>query len=689
MSMLPSNLARVPSFLASRIALGSLGRTSTALLNTQNALSSGRSITRASDDPVRASSILSINDRSHRTVIHRQNLQFAQSVLGILDSADGPLGSTSALVDEALTTTSGQLNLGDASQRSAMASTIDSLLSTLLTNTNYSSQGLYLFGGSNPSSPPVTLTQDGAYRYTARGSGLLTDLGVADRIPLTLGGDTALGETSARQRGTLNLNPTLTSTTRLSDVRGARGLGASTGSFQFNFNGGPAATVDITGATTIGEVGARLTAALAQYETDNSVTILGPGGIATSGESISIDTVAGGTLAFFDAPTSYTATDLGLTQAAFTPASTTGAALDPRLTLDSPLWTLPGISTPLDSIRIRLRRPDGTGTSVDVDLSSVNTIGDLSNAIQVAAPGVRVEINAAGTGLDITSELAGRTLSVEDIPGGFNSAQQLGLRTLAADTPISVYNNGRGVSIVDARNDPTTGAYSRRLSRDFQITLGNGQWFDVDLRPQDMVDTSTLLARINAEFTSQIGTQNDPGQPALAAGDFDARISSGPNGIALFSPLAGSIKVETLNNSAAAEQLGMLNLTLEPTTGEYIGQDRAGIRVNNLFTHLVELRDALLTNNTAGISLAGENLQAAHDRLFSAQSIVGARNKRLGEHMQRLEDNDLLDKKLLSNLQDTDFADASVRLSNLSTQLQATLQTIGATQGRTLFDFLR
>lgn len=67
----------------------------------------------------------------------------------------------------------------------------------------------------------------------------------------------------------------------------------------------------------------------------------------------------------------------------------------------------------------------------------------------------------------------------------------------------------------------------------------------------------------------------------------------------------------------------------------------------------------------------------------------GARSKRLGEHMQRLEDNDLLDKRLLSNLQDTDFADASVRLSNLSTQLQATLQTIGATQGRTLFDFLR
>ncbi|HYC99603.1 MAG TPA: flagellin [Phycisphaerales bacterium] len=684
MSMIPSNLARVPSFLASRIALGSLGRTNSALLNTQTSLSSGRSINRASDDPIRASSILSLNDRAHRTNLHRQNLSFAQN---ILDTLESPLANTQTLVNEMYNLASGELTLGEPGERQAMAATVESAIRTLLDNANFSSQGLYLLGGSTPTSPPVTRTSDGAYRYTARGSGLLSDLGIADQIPLTLGGDTALGETSARQRGTLDLNPALTATTRLSDLRGARGLGVTPGAVQFNFNGGPAATVDLTGATTVGEVNTRLAAAIAQYETDNSVTILGPFGVDTLGESINIDVVAGGTLTFFDAATGSTAADLGLSQAAFTPVNANGAATDPRLTLDSPLTALSGVNLPLDSIRIRFRRNDGTGTSVDVDLSAVNTIDDLRNAIEVSAPGVRVEINSAGTGLDITSELAGRTVSVEDIAGGFSSAQQLGIRTFASDTPISVFNNGRGVEIVDGKTDQS-GAYDRDLNTDFRVTLGNGQHFDVDLRPQDMTDVSTLLARINAEFASQLGTQPNPAFPVLAAGQFDARISAGPNGIALFSSLAGPIEVDTLNNSGAAEHLGLKTLTLETATGEYVAQDRAGVRVNNLFTNLVDLRDALLRNDTSGIQFAAQGLRAAQDRLTSAQAIVGSRSQRLSQHLERLEDNDVLDKKILSSLQDTDFAEASVKLSSLSLQLQATLQSIGAVQGRTLFDFL-
>ncbi|HZW07896.1 MAG TPA: hypothetical protein VFF65_12305, partial [Phycisphaerales bacterium] len=637
--MLPSNLARVPSFLASRIALGSLGRTNAALLNTQTSLSSGRSINRASDDPIRASSILSLNDRAHRTNLHRQNLSFAQN---ILDTLESPLASTQGIVNEMYALASGELTLGEPGERQAMADTVESAIRTLLDNANFSSQGIYLFGGSTPTFPPVTRTSDGAYRYTARGSGLLSDLGIADQIPLTMGGDTALGETSARQRGTLDLDPALTAATRLSDLRGARGLGVTTGAIQFNFNGGPAATVDLTGATTVGEVNTRLTAAIAQYETDNAVTILGPFGVDTLGESINIDVVAGGTLTFFDTTTGSTAADLGLSQAAFTPVNASGAATDPRLTLDSPITALSGVNLPLDSIRIRFRRNDGTGTSVDVDLSAVNTIDDLRNAIEVAAPGVRLEINAAGSGLDITSELAGRTVSVEDIAGGFSSAQQLGIRTFASDTAISVLNNGRGVEIVDGKTDQS-GAYDRDLNTDFRVTLGNGQHFDVDLRPQDMTDVSTLLARINAEFTSQIGTQPDPAFPALAAGQFDARISAGPNGIAFFSPLAGPIEVDTLNNSGAAEHLGLKTLTLEASTGEYVGQDRAGVRVNNLFTHLVDLRDALLRNNTSGIQFAAQGLRAAQDRLTSAQAIVGSRAQRLTQHLERLEDNDVLD----------------------------------------------
>ena len=56
--------------------------------------------------------------------------------------------------------------------------------------------------------------------------------------------DNAIGETSARLKGTANLSPALTGATRLSDVAGARNLGISKGVIQFSFNGGPTATVD-------------------------------------------------------------------------------------------------------------------------------------------------------------------------------------------------------------------------------------------------------------------------------------------------------------------------------------------------------------------------------------------------------------------------------------------------------------
>lgn len=689
MSMIPSNLARVPTFLASRIALSSLNRTNSALLDTQNSLSSGRSITQASDDPIRASSILSINDRIQRSNLYRQNLQFAQGIIGILDDNNGPLGSTLDLVQRAKELASGQIGVNsDPGQRQVMAETVDSMIRTLLNNANYSSQGLYLFGGSTPSSPPVVQTADGAYRYVARGSGMFTDLGTADQIPITLGGATALGETSARQHGTIDLNPGVTRDTRLADLRGARGLGVSAGSMLLSFNGGPSMPVDLSGASTLGEVSARLSAAIATYETTNSVTVLGPGGVTAAGQGITIDAAPGGSLTFTDFPTSSIAADLGLSQSAFTTASPVGAALQPRLTLQTPLSALPGLTLPLDSIRVNSRRSDATGSTVDVNLAAANTIDDVRNAIEVAMPGVRVEINAAGNALDVTSELAGRIISIADVPGGANTAQQLGIRTFANDTPISAFNSARGVSIVDNISDPQTGAYSRRFSSDFRINLGNGQWFDVDLRPQDITDVSTVLARINAEFAAQIGAQNNPSAPALAAGDFTAKVSSGANGFAFSSPVTGNIKVDTLNNSAAAEQLGLKSLTLDPATGEYIAQDRAGIRVDNLFSALVDLRDALYRNDSPGIALAGQDIQAALDRLTTAQAVVGSYGQRLDEHMQRLEGNDLLDKQLLSNLQDTDFADASVKLSNLSTQLQATLQSIGAVQGKSLFDFL-
>src|SRR5690606_22214622 len=138
----------------------------------------------------------------------------------------------------------------DAETRRQEAVVIDSLIRQLYDLTNREHNGLYLFGGSTATRRPVSELA-GGFRYTGRGSGLLTDLGAAGDIPVTLGAGSALGEVSARLRSAVDLNPGLTPQTRLSDLRGARGLGVAPSVVEFSFDGGPVGAVDLSGADTV------------------------------------------------------------------------------------------------------------------------------------------------------------------------------------------------------------------------------------------------------------------------------------------------------------------------------------------------------------------------------------------------------------------------------------------------------
>ncbi|MCU0689377.1 MAG: hypothetical protein MUE97_06535, partial [Phycisphaerales bacterium] len=336
----------------------------------------------------------------------------------------------------------------------------------------------------------------------------------------------------------------------------------------------------------------------------------------------------------------------------------------------------------------------GGGTEIrDIDLSGAQTIDDIRSAIEAAGVGARVAISEDGSGLDIFNSISGRTLSVEEIPGGPQTATQLGLRTFTGNTAVASFNAGRGVRIVDNVSDVQTGTPTRALNTDLRVSLGNGQFFDVDLRPADMLTVQTVIDRINAEFAAAVGSQLNPSAPALVAGQFAASLGDGPNGIVLTETPAtgGGIKVSTLNNSPAADQLGLLSLTAVggAGSGSVVSQDRLGLRVDSVLSALVALRDALLANNVSGITVAGEDLSKARERLQVARGVVGGYGQRVADQQARLEDQDVLDSSIRSSLMDTDFAEASTRLSALSTQLEAGLRAAGIAQGRTLFDFLR
>ena len=151
---------------------------------------------------------------------------------------------------------------------------------------------------------------------------------------------------------------------------------------------------------------------------------------------------------------------------------------------------------------------------------------------------------------------------------------------------------------------------------------------------------------------------------------------------------ASAIKVEKENNSNAAEDLGVLNGTYSGASASFVAQDRAKVRVDNLFTRLIDLRDALNANDTVGITRAGEDLQSVINIVAQTRGEVGGYGKTVSFATTVEEDRNTVDTKVRSELQDVDFTDAATRYSMLQTQLNAGLQVTGRIQARTLLDFL-
>jgi flagellar hook-associated protein 3 FlgL len=687
MSAIPGNLTRVPNILISQQALSALARTNVGLFRAQNDLSTGRMINRFSDDAVKAASISILDQRLDRSAQLQRNQDHADSSLSVLD---GALGDASNLVIQAKNIASEEVGFGhSAAERSSEATVVDSLIQTLFGIANRQSVAGYIFGGSTPGTQPIT-NQLGGYQYNGQGSGLITDLGLGSDIPITLGGDNAIGSTSSRVQGTVDLNPSLTPATRLADLFGASGVGVSPGTIEFSFNGGPRTQIDLTGADTIGDVQTRITAALHNYEQANNVTILGPGGVSVSGGGVSIDVVPGAssqpnpTLQFYDLNSGVTGLDLGLvgpTPFSFSATSPNGLDAAPKLTWTTPISALAGVSGPLGSIKIT-----NLGQSRTIDLSSAQTLGDIRNLIQGAGIGARVEINSAQNGINVLNETAAgstNSMSIEEVSGSNYTATRLGIRSFSSSTLISDLNFGQGVKIANGNVNPTTGLADPSMDVDFTIKLGDsaGTTFPVDLTPADMLNIGTVIARINQQ--AQAAGINVPA-------DFSAGISDSSNGIALTQnasyPTGPTIAAK--NQSAAAQQLGLMDGTYDAAAHIYRGTDRAKVRVDNLFSTLIDLRDALRNNDTTGITLAGSELETHTDRLATTRALVGGYAKRVEDGTKLQQDQDVLDQQTKSQLQDTDFTEAAVRLNLLQTQLQAGLTVTAQSLTHSLLDYL-
>lgn len=683
MSAIPSNAGRVPNILATQIAMENLTRNNVDLLRLGAQMSSGRRVDRASDDPVASSLISVLDGRINRADQRLRNFSHASSSLASLDQL---LGDAHEMALEARTLGQSQIGVNsDADTRRAQAVVVQSLITELQSVANRAYDGLHLLGGSRTGRAPIESFFDG-YRYAGVGDGLRTDLGPGLDIPITIGADEALGALSARVEGDVDLNPRLTRSTKLEDVRGANDLGVDLGEIEITIdNGVPVTvTVDLSNAANVGNVLDAIESAIRQTDPAALAGVF-PGGldIVPAGDRFEVNAAAGYTITFADPGDTTTASDLGLTGFSYDTANPDNPAvdLDPALTRHVAFGDLVpgGAAFPNGTIVF-----SNSGRTGSVTVTAGMTIAEFQRGVEALNLGIRVEIDEDGRSLNVFNEVSGWEMSVEEDGGGTLTATAMGIRTFKDSTPLSVFNGGRGVQIADGVLDPTTGLADPDRNVDFRVTLTDGRTFDVDLRPQDIADVGTVLARINAQAAAAV-------PPIAVPADFEAVLADGGNGI-VFTDNAGgggTVGVASLNGFAA-EDLGLLDGSFTPGAPAILaGSDRATVRVDSLLTTLMDLRTALEANDERGIRFATERLESDTDRLATTRAVVGGRAGRLGDAQRREEDSTLLDETIRSGLQDLDYVEATSRFSLLQLVQQAGYTATAQAQSLTLLNFLR
>lgn len=182
-------MSRVTQRMMVRQSLSGLSDNQSRLAAAQRRTTSGKAITRPSDDPSAAMTAMRLRSEKARTDQYTRNAQDGQAWLGTIDST---LSSMSEQVRRVRELTLQGMNTGtmSAAARGAIASEIDGLRQNLLTNANSTYLGRPLFGGTTAGATAYDATT-GA--YTGDSSVVAREVGEGVTVRVDVTGPEAFG----------------------------------------------------------------------------------------------------------------------------------------------------------------------------------------------------------------------------------------------------------------------------------------------------------------------------------------------------------------------------------------------------------------------------------------------------------------------------------------------------------------
>jgi flagellar hook-associated protein 3 FlgL len=151
--------------------LRDISRAQQRVLTAQQQVSTGKKVTKPSDDPVAASDILRINSQKSEGEQYLRNLTFAKSKLQFTDNA---LDSVEQMVERARTLA--LMSFSDPQSALGYLTEINGLRDQLVSSANTAYAGRYIFGGSVTTQAPYVKGSSGAVTYNGNSEDVLMQI---------------------------------------------------------------------------------------------------------------------------------------------------------------------------------------------------------------------------------------------------------------------------------------------------------------------------------------------------------------------------------------------------------------------------------------------------------------------------------------------------------------------------------
>ncbi len=190
---------RITNSMISRSVLSDLNDVSTRLAKTQQRMSSGKQITRASDDPYGTSRALSLRGDVAATQQYQRNVGEAEAWQNVTDSA---LGTITASIHRARELTiQGASDSAGPAARQAAAAEIDQLIESIKQDANASYGGRFVFAGTATNTSPYTV--NGTDAYAGDSGTVAREIGPGVSVQVNVLGSDVLGQGQAAGDGKL------------------------------------------------------------------------------------------------------------------------------------------------------------------------------------------------------------------------------------------------------------------------------------------------------------------------------------------------------------------------------------------------------------------------------------------------------------------------------------------------------